>query len=42
MTNNLSSKFTTTTFPLYAERKYGRKFSELTENDKAVAWKEYE
>lgn len=41
MTTDLSGRFTTTTFPLYAENKYGKKFSELTENEKAVTWKEY-
>lgn len=41
MTTDLSGRFTTTTFPLYAENKYGKKFSELTENEKAVTWNEY-
>lgn len=41
MTADLSGRFTTTTFPLYAENKYGKKFSELTENEKAVTWNEY-
>lgn len=42
MTGNLSGRFTTVTFPLYAENYYGRKYNQLTENDKAVAWKSYE
>lgn len=41
MTTDLSGKLLTTTFPLYAENKYGKKFSELTENEKAITWKEY-
>lgn len=41
MTTDLSGRFTTTTFPLYAENKYGKKFSELTENEKAITWNEY-
>ena len=41
MTADLSGRFTTTTFPLYAENKYGKKFSQLTENEKAVTWNEY-
>ena len=31
----------TTAFPLFAEQKYGKKFSELTEEDKAKALEEY-
>lgn len=42
MTTDLSGRLTATTFPLYAENKYGKRFSELTENEKAVTWKEYE
>ena len=41
LTTALSSKFTATTFPLFAEQKYGKKFSELTEEDKAKALEEY-
>lgn len=41
MTSALSSKFTATTFPLFAEQKYGKKFSELTDEDKAKALEEY-
>lgn len=41
MTTALSGSISAPTFPLYAEWKYGRKFSELTENDKAVAYEEY-
>lgn len=41
LTTALSSKFTTTTFPLFAEQKYGKKFSELTEEDKAKALEDY-
>lgn len=42
MTTDLGGRFTTTTFPLYAENKYGKKFSQLTENEKAVTWNEYQ
>lgn len=42
MTTALSGKFVSVTFPLYAENKYSKKFSELTDNEKAVTWKEYE
>lgn len=41
MTTDLSGRFTTTTFPLFAENKYKKKFAELTENEKATTWKEY-
>lgn len=41
LTTALSSKFTATTFPLFAEQKYGKKFSELTEEDKAKALEDY-
>ncbi len=42
MTTALSSRFTATTFPLFAEQKYGKKFSELTEEDKAKALEDYQ
>lgn len=41
LTTALSSRFTATTFPLFAEQKYGKKFSELTEEDKAKALEDY-
>lgn len=41
-TSALSSQFgVATTFPLFAEQYYGRKYSELTENDKAAALEKY-
>lgn len=42
MTPDLSGLFTSVTFPLYAENKYNKKFKDLTENEKAVTWKEYQ
>lgn len=37
MTPELGGVFATTTFPLFAENKYKKKFSELTENEKELA-----
>ncbi len=42
MTSSLSGTFTETTFPLFAEQLYGRKYSELTDEDKAKAREKYE
>ena len=42
MTTDLSGQFTTITFPLFAENEYKKKFSELTENEKAVAYEKYQ
>ena len=42
MTPELSGVLTTVTFPLYVESLYGRKYTDLTENEKAEAWKKYE
>lgn len=42
MTTDLSGNLVSTTFPLFAENKYGKKLSELTEQEKAITWKEYE
>lgn len=41
MTSALSGKFTTPTFPLFAENKYKKKYSDLTEEEKAKALEEY-
>lgn len=41
MTSALSSRFTATTFPLFAEQKYNKKFSELTDEEKAKALESY-
>lgn len=41
LTPAISKVFLVTTFPLYAEQKYKKKFSELTENEKAAALTEY-
>lgn len=41
MTTDLSGRFTAASFPLYVEAKYHKKYSELTENEKAVSWEEY-
>ena len=37
----LSGRFVTTTFPLYAEAKYNKKYSELSEGEKSSALQEY-
>ena len=41
LTPAISKTFLVTTFPLYAEQKYKKKFSELTDNEKATALTEY-
>lgn len=41
MTTDLSGQLTTATFPLYTEAVYGRKYQDLTDNEKAVAWDTY-
>ncbi len=42
MTTDLSGRFTAASFPLYVEAKYHKKYSDLTENEKAISWEEYE
>ena len=41
MTPALSGNLTTVTFPLFAEQMYGKKFSELTNDEKATAQDKY-
>lgn len=41
MTPALSGTLTTVTYPLFAEQMYGRKFSDLTEDEKAKSWDKY-
>lgn len=41
MTPALSGSLTTVTFPLFAEQMYGKKFSELVNDEKATAWDKY-
>ncbi len=41
MTETLSGLFTETTLPLFAEKHFGKKWSELTEKDKAAAQEAY-
>ena len=41
MTPALSGSLTTVTFPLFAEQMYGKKFSELTNDEKAIAQDKY-
>ena len=41
MTSALSGNFAVTTLPLFAEHKFGRKYSELTEEEKTKAFNEY-
>ena len=41
MTQALSGKLATTTLPLFAEQMFGKKYSELNENEKAVAYEKY-
>ena len=41
MTPALSGKLATVTFPLFAEQMYEKKFSELTENEKAISYEKY-
>lgn len=41
MTPALSGSLTTVTFPLFAEQMYGKKFSELTNDEKAAAQDKY-
>lgn len=41
MTPALSGNLITVTFPLFAEQMYGKKFSDLTNNEKAIAYDKY-
>lgn len=42
MTNELSQVFTTTTFPLYVKKVLGKEYSEISEDEKATLWEQYE